>query len=46
LRTASGATAHTGCVAFGVDRLALALFATHGVDLPQWPVRVRQALLI
>ena len=25
LRTASGAAAHTGCVAFGVDRLALAL---------------------
>ena len=24
--------AHTGCVAFGIDRLALALFATHGVE--------------
>ncbi len=46
LHTASGATAHTGCVAFGVDRLALALFATHGVDLPQWPTRVRQALMV
>jgi seryl-tRNA synthetase len=46
LQTASGATAHTGCVAFGVDRLALALFATHGVDLPQWPTRVRQALMV
>jgi len=46
LRAASGATAHTGCVAFGVDRLALALFVTHGVDLPQWPTRVRQALTI
>ena len=46
LRTAAGATAHTGCVAFGVDRLALALFAAHGVELPQWPVRVRQALMI
>ena len=46
LRTAGGATAHTGCVAFGIDRLALALFATHGVDLAQWPARVRQALII
>jgi len=46
LRTASGATAHTGCVAFGVDRLALALFATHGVELAQWPTRVRQALMV
>jgi seryl-tRNA synthetase len=46
LRDAAGQTAHTGCVAFGIDRLALALFATHGVDLPQWPTRVRQALTI
>jgi seryl-tRNA synthetase len=46
LRTAAGATAHTGCVAFGVDRLALALFVAHGVDLPQWPAQVRQALMI
>jgi seryl-tRNA synthetase len=42
----AGETAHTGCVAFGIDRLALALFATHGVELPQWPTRVRQALMI
>jgi seryl-tRNA synthetase len=46
LRDAGGQTAHTGCVAFGIDRLALALFATHGVELPQWPTRVRQALAI
>jgi len=46
LQTASGATAHTGCVAFGIDRLALALFVTHGVELPQWPTRARQALQI
>ena len=25
--------AHTGCVAFGMDRLAVALFANHGVEL-------------
>ncbi|HWG06231.1 MAG TPA: amino acid--[acyl-carrier-protein] ligase [Beijerinckiaceae bacterium] len=43
---AAGQTAHTGCVAFGIDRLALALFATHGLELPQWPTRVRQALTI
>ena len=30
LRNADGEVAHTGCVAFGIDRLALALFATHG----------------
>ena len=46
LQTAAGAVAHTGCVAFGVDRLALALFAAHSVDFAQWPTRVRQALLV
>ena len=46
LQLASGAVAHTGCVAFGIDRLALALFASHGVELAQWPTRVRQALMI
>jgi len=46
LRTASGATAHTGCFAFGIDRLALALFASHGVELAQWPTRTRQALMV
>jgi seryl-tRNA synthetase len=44
IRTAGGDVAHTGCVAFGIDRLALALFATHGIELSQWPTRTRQAL--
>jgi seryl-tRNA synthetase len=46
LSDAAGQTMHTGCVAFGIDRLALALFATHGVELAQWPTRVRQALAV
>src|SRR5271156_4727932 len=46
LSSAAGATVETGCVAFGIDRLALALFATHGVELTQWPPRVRLALMI
>jgi seryl-tRNA synthetase len=46
LSSAAGATVETGCVAFGIDRLALALFATHGVELTQWPPRVRQALAV
>ena len=46
LRTQPARPAHTGCVAFGIDRLALALFATHGVELAQWPTRVRQALTV
>ncbi|WP_036280456.1 amino acid--[acyl-carrier-protein] ligase [Methylocystis sp. ATCC 49242] len=36
----SGVHAHSGCVAFGIDRLALALFATHGLHLEEWPRRV------
>jgi seryl-tRNA synthetase len=46
IRTDSGEVAHTGCVAFGIDRLALALFATHGIDLARWPATVRKALTI
>ena len=30
---------HTGCVAFGMDRMAVALFATHGLDLQIGPRR-------
>lgn len=46
LRDAAGEVAHTGCVAFGIDRLALALFASHGVELSRWPASVRAALTI
>jgi hypothetical protein len=41
-----GEVAHTACVAFGMDRLALALFATHGLDLACWPQRARQSLAL
>ncbi|HEV2956836.1 MAG TPA: amino acid--[acyl-carrier-protein] ligase [Xanthobacteraceae bacterium] len=44
LRTADGAVAHTGCVAFGIDRLALALFVQHGLDAAKWPPSVREAV--
>jgi seryl-tRNA synthetase len=44
LVTEGGEVAHTACVAFGLDRLALALFATHGLDLQAWPVVVRETL--
>ena len=44
LRTEDGAVAHTACVAFGMDRLGVALFATHGLDLESWPQSVRDAL--
>jgi seryl-tRNA synthetase len=44
IATEAGETAHTGCVAFGIDRLALALFAAHGLDARQWPSLAREAL--
>ena len=44
LVTEDGALAHTGCVAFGMDRLAVAMFATHGTEIEAWPAGVREAL--
>ena len=41
---ADGEPAHTGCVAFGMDRLAVALFATHGSSASEWPAGVRATL--
>ncbi len=41
---ASGVPRHTGCVAFGMDRLALAMFWTHGIDPAAWPRSVRATL--
>jgi seryl-tRNA synthetase len=46
LTSEDGATAHTACVAFGLDRLAAALFAAHGVDSARWPASVRAALSV
>jgi seryl-tRNA synthetase len=46
LRTASNKVVHTACVAFGLDRLVLALFATHGLDLGKWPAIARETLSV
>jgi seryl-tRNA synthetase len=40
----AGEPAHTGCVAFGMDRLAVAMFHTHGIGLDHWPAGVRDML--
>jgi seryl-tRNA synthetase len=40
----SGQVAHTACAAFGMDRLAVALFATHGLNPGAWPAPVRVSL--
>jgi seryl-tRNA synthetase len=44
IQDAAGEPAHTGCVAFGMDRLAVAMFHTHGTDLAAWPAKVREML--
>jgi len=44
IRDDQDAVAHTGCVAFGVDRLTVALFAVHGLEVSRWPSVTRRAL--
>jgi seryl-tRNA synthetase len=44
VRLADGGLAHTGCVGFGLERLALALFKRHGLDVQGWPASVRGRL--
>jgi hypothetical protein len=38
-----GSPAHTGCVAFGLERIAFAFLAQWGLDSARWPDRVREA---
>jgi seryl-tRNA synthetase len=44
IRDADGAPAHTACVAFGMDRLAVAMFQTHGSNVTRWPTAVLKLL--
>ena len=44
IRDQQGSIAHTSCVAFGIDRLTVALFAVHGVNIDRWPASTRRAL--
>jgi seryl-tRNA synthetase len=44
IRTSDGATAHTACLGFGLERVALALLNTHGLDTGRWPDDVRRQL--
>ena len=46
IRTADGAVAHSACVGFGLERVALALFKTHGFKLEDWPREVRDVLAL
>jgi seryl-tRNA synthetase len=44
IEDATGQPVHTGCVAFGMDRLTVALFAIHGLEPGRWPESTRLAL--
>lgn len=42
--TSGGDVAHTSCMAFGLERIALALIEAHGPDARSWPAEVLTAL--
>ena len=42
--SSDGNVAHTSCIGFGLERIALALFKTHGLDVGTWPSEVRTLL--
>jgi len=44
IRTADGQPAHSACIGFGLERIALALFKTHGLQVDAWPTSVRGVL--
>jgi seryl-tRNA synthetase len=46
IRTADGNPAHTACIGFGLERIALALFKTHGFEPHDWPADVRRILAL
>ena len=39
-----GSPIHTGCTAFGLERMAYAFLAQHGLDRANWPEAVRAAV--
>lgn len=44
IRTEDGKVANTACLGFGLERLVMALFQTHGFDPGAWPAAVRSRL--
>ncbi len=41
-----GSVAHSSCVGFGLERVALALLFRHGVDSATWPAPIRSLLTL
>lgn len=44
IQSADGAVAHTACIGFGLERIALALFKKHGFEYANWPAATRKVL--
>jgi seryl-tRNA synthetase len=46
ITTADGQAAHSACIGFGLERIALALFRMHGFDPARWPHEVKRVLAL
>jgi seryl-tRNA synthetase len=44
IEMADASGAHTACLGFGLERIALALFRTHGLEVAAWPAQTRGEL--
>lgn len=44
IKTPNGQAAHSACIGFGLERIALALFKQHGFTPEKWPSDVRNVL--
>jgi seryl-tRNA synthetase len=44
IKTEAGEVANTACLGFGLERVVMALFKTHGFDTAAWPAAVRKQL--
>jgi seryl-tRNA synthetase len=44
IKTADAAVAHTACIGFGLERIALAMYRRHRFDRRRWPPSAREAL--
>jgi seryl-tRNA synthetase len=46
IKTADGEVAHSACIGFGLERIALALFKAHGFEPAKWPGDVKRTLTL
>lgn len=44
IEMADGSGAHTACLGFGLERITLALFRAHGLEVAAWPEQTRSEL--